>query len=83
MGIRPEHIHDEAVYLESMPESVTTANVEAIEMLGSETLLYLFIDEVSITARVNPRTTARTGDTIKLHLILIEFICLTRIQKKL
>jgi multiple sugar transport system ATP-binding protein len=66
MGIRPEHIHDEAVYLESMPESVTTANVEVIEMLGSETLLYLFIDEVSITARVNPRTTARTGDTIKV-----------------
>jgi len=66
MGIRPEDIHDEAVYIESMSESVADANVEVIEMLGSETLLYLFIDEVSITARVNPRTTARTGDTIKI-----------------
>lgn len=66
MGIRPEDIHDEAVYLESMPESVVNANVEVIEMLGSETLLYLFIEDISVTARVNPRTTARTGDTIKV-----------------
>jgi multiple sugar transport system ATP-binding protein len=66
MGIRPEHIHDEAVYIESMPESVTKANVEVIEMLGSETLLYLFVDEFSVTARVNPRTTARTGDVIEV-----------------
>ncbi|HOJ11446.1 MAG TPA: sn-glycerol-3-phosphate ABC transporter ATP-binding protein UgpC [Clostridiales bacterium] len=66
MGIRPEDVHDEAVYLESMPDSVATANVEVIEMLGSETLLYLFVEEYSITARVNPRTTARSGDTIKV-----------------
>ena len=66
MGIRPEHVHDEAVYLESMPESVANARVEVIEMLGSETLLYMFVEEFSITGRVNPRTTARAGDTIKV-----------------
>lgn len=66
MGIRPEDIHDEAVYVESMPESVIDAKVEVVEMLGSETLLYLFVDEISLTARVNPRTTARTGDIIRV-----------------
>lgn len=66
MGIRPEDLHDEAVYVESMPDSVIDAKVEVVEMLGSETLLYLYADDVSLTARVNPRTTARTGDIIKI-----------------
>jgi len=66
MGIRPEHIHDEEVYIQSLPDCVATANVEVVEMLGSETLLYLTIDDLNVTARVNPRTTARSGDTIKV-----------------
>lgn len=66
LGIRPEHVHDEAVYLESMSKSTADARVEVIEMLGSETLLYLFVEEFNLTARVNPRTTARAGDVIKI-----------------
>jgi multiple sugar transport system ATP-binding protein len=66
MGVRPENIRDEEVFLESMPDSIVEANVEVIEMLGSETLLYVYIDNVPVTARVNPRTRARSGDTIKL-----------------
>jgi len=66
MGIRPEHIHDEEVYIQSLPNCVADAYVEVVEMLGSETLLYLTIDELNVTARVNPRTTARSGDTIKV-----------------
>ena len=46
MGIRPENLHDEAVYLESMSDSVVTARVEVVEMLGSETLLYVIVDDV-------------------------------------
>lgn len=66
LGIRPEHIHDEEVYIESMPDCVAEAKVEVIEMLGSETLLYLTVDDINVTARVNPRTTARSGDVIKV-----------------
>jgi multiple sugar transport system ATP-binding protein len=66
MGIRPENVHDEPAYLESMADSVVTAKVEVVEMLGSETLLYVVVDEVDFTARVNPRTKVRPGDTIKL-----------------
>lgn len=66
MGIRPENLHDEAVYLESMSDSVVTARVEVVEMLGSETLLYVLVDDVDLIARVNPRTKAKVGDIIKI-----------------
>ena len=35
-------------------------------MLGPEVYLYFTIDQFDITARVNPRTTARPGDTVQL-----------------
>ncbi len=68
MGVRPEAIHDEAAYIESMPECVVDSEVEVIEMLGSETLLYMSIDgaTTNIIAKVNPRTKARSGDKIKV-----------------
>ncbi|TYQ15240.1 UNVERIFIED_CONTAM: multiple sugar transport system ATP-binding protein [Acetivibrio alkalicellulosi] len=66
MGIRPENLHDEAVFLESMSDSTVNARVEVVEMLGSETLLYVIIEDVDFVARVNPRTKAKVGDLIKL-----------------
>lgn len=66
MGIRPENIHDEAMFIESMPDSIVEAKIELVEMLGSETFLYMVIDDVNFTARVNPRTKAKAGDVIKV-----------------
>jgi multiple sugar transport system ATP-binding protein len=66
MGVRPESIHDEASFLESMPDCIVEARVEVVEMLGSETLLYGYIEDTAITARVNPRTKIRVGDVVKL-----------------
>jgi len=66
MGIRPENVHDEAMYLETLSDSIINAQVEVVEMLGSETLLYLVVDEIDFVARVNPRTKAKPGDTVKL-----------------
>lgn len=66
MGIRPESMHDEESFLESMPESVVNARVEVVEMLGSETLLHMFIEDIGCTARVDPRTKTRSGDIIKI-----------------
>jgi len=66
MGIRPENIRDEEIYLESMSENVVEGRVEVVEMLGSETLIYMVIDDFEFTARVNPRTKARPGDVIKV-----------------
>ena len=71
LGIRPEDIKDEEMFINSSPDSVISATVRVYELLGAEVFLYFDVDdEVSITARVNPRTTARPGDTIKLALDL-------------
>lgn len=66
LGIRPEDIHDEEIFIESNPGSVVDATVKVYELLGAEVYLYFNIDQFEVTARVNPRTTARPGDTIKV-----------------
>jgi multiple sugar transport system ATP-binding protein len=65
-GIRPENTHDEPEHLEKWPNAIVSAKVEVTEMLGSETYLYLVINGVNFTARVHPKTTTKTGDTIKI-----------------
>jgi multiple sugar transport system ATP-binding protein len=67
IGIRPEDIHDEEMFISSSPDSVIEATVRVYELLGAEVFLYFNVDEnVEITARVNPRTTARPDDTLKI-----------------
>ena len=65
-GIRPEDIHDEEQYLQQLSGSVIEATVDVIEMLGSETLLFMHMDDINLTARVNPRIKVKVGDVIKL-----------------
>jgi multiple sugar transport system ATP-binding protein len=66
VGVRPESLLDDEAILKTMPDSIVEARVEVVEMLGSETLLYLFIEENSCTARVGPKTKTRPGDIIKI-----------------
>ncbi|BCN32652.1 ABC transporter ATP-binding protein [Anaeromicropila herbilytica] len=66
LGIRPEDVHDEEMFISASPDSVLTALVKVYELLGSEVLLYCEIDDKEVTARVNPRTTVRPGDSIKV-----------------
>ena len=66
IGIRPEDIHDEELFINNFPESTFTTTVKVYELLGAEVLLYLELEQFDITARVNPRTTARPGDQIKI-----------------
>ena len=70
LGIRPEDVKDEELFLNSSPESVIEATVRVYELLGAEVFLYFDVDGFNITARVNPRTTARPGDTIKIAMDL-------------
>ena len=65
MGIRPEDIHDDEVMISSQPEAVIEAKIKLYELLGAEVFLYFDIAGKDCTARVNPRTTARIGDTVK------------------
>ena len=66
MGIRPECIHDEPMYLSSMPESVIETDVEVTELMGAEIYLYLVAEEQNMIARVSSRSKARAGDVIKV-----------------
>ena len=66
LGIRPEDIHDEQIFLNQSPDTIVEAEIKVYEMLGAEVFLYFTVDQYEITARVNPRTTARPGDTIKV-----------------
>ena len=66
LGIRPEDIHDEQIFLSQSPDTVVETEIKVYEMLGAEVYLYLEIEGQEVTARVNPRTTARPGDVIKV-----------------
>ena len=67
LGIRPDDIHDEQIFIESSPETVVEGYVDVIEKLGSETLLYLNIEgrEGYTIARVDPRTSIQLDTTVK------------------
>ena len=66
MGIRPEDVHDEPRYLEKFSHCKINADVEVTEMMGAETYLYLTVEGISMTARVEPTSTARPSDTIEI-----------------
>jgi multiple sugar transport system ATP-binding protein len=66
-GIRPEHVHDEPDFLAKVdPKTIITANVDVTELMGAEIYLYLNINGAPITARVDPASTAKPGDNIKV-----------------
>ncbi len=66
MGIRPEHIHDEEMYMTTMTDGIVKAKVEVTELMGAETYLYLNCEGHNLTARVDPASTARAGDEIEV-----------------
>ena len=65
-GIRPECIHDEPIYLETMKENVIDVNVDITELMGAEIYLYIAIGEQNAIAKVSSRSQARAGDTIQV-----------------
>ncbi|WP_411344631.1 ABC transporter ATP-binding protein [Paenibacillus sp. WLX1005] len=67
LGVRPEDIHEEPVFLEASPNSVFTAKVDVSENLGHETLLYLSgISSDTVIARVDGRSTTRDNATVTM-----------------
>ena len=67
MGIRPEDLYDEEDRV-AASDAVLEAKIEVYELLGAEVFLYFTYAGANMTARVNPRTEARTGDTVKFAL---------------
>ena len=67
-GIRPEDVYDSEMYIETSPQSVFTSTIKVYELLGAEVYLYFDLEEFPVTARVDSRTTARPGDTVRFAL---------------
>ena len=68
LGIRPENIHDEEMFLSAARTGIIEATVDVTEMLGAETYIYLTCQGIPLIARVSSRSTARPQDIIRLAL---------------
>ncbi len=68
MGIRPESIFEDEAHLTTMTGSVVDVDVELTEMMGAETYLYLKLGSSPVISRINRRSTAKAGDSIKVAL---------------
>ncbi|WP_274648525.1 ABC transporter ATP-binding protein [Paenibacillus humicola] len=69
IGIRPEDIHEEPVFLEASPNTIVSAHVEVAENLGHESLLYLAgLGKDNVIARVDGRSGTKEGANVKLAL---------------
>ncbi|MDI9260577.1 ABC transporter ATP-binding protein [Alicyclobacillus sendaiensis] len=66
LGVRPEDLHDEEVFMTTYPDSVLQMQVEVVEHMGSEVYLHTSIGPNTIVARVNPRHVYHVGSSVKL-----------------
>ena len=64
MGIRPEDVYDSEMFIETA-KCVFSSTIKVYELLGAEVFLYFDLGEFAMTARVDPRSNARPGDTVR------------------
>ncbi len=69
LGIRPEDLSDMSLLSENeRTGSSISALIDVVEHLGSELLVYMTVQGKQMVARVDPRSKASVGQTIKLHI---------------
>jgi multiple sugar transport system ATP-binding protein len=69
LGVRPEDLHEEPVFIEASPNSDVNATIEVSENLGHEMFLYLNgLGKDNVIARVDGRSGLRENQNIKLAL---------------
>ncbi len=66
MGVRPEAIHDDELFLSEFPNLKVKADVEIAELMGSEIYIYMVVEGNNIVAKVPPRSTYKPGDNISI-----------------
>lgn len=66
VGIRPEDLHDDEMFIANAAAGVIECDVEVTELMGHETYLYLALEGDPLIARVNARSTAKVGDTVRI-----------------
>jgi len=77
LGVRPEDIHQDQLFIANSPETVVSARIEVIEKLGAETQIYCELDhegkEASVIdnstqmiAKISSRAIVALNDVIEL-----------------
>ncbi|NWJ44564.1 MAG: sn-glycerol-3-phosphate ABC transporter ATP-binding protein UgpC [Chloroflexi bacterium] len=83
MGIRPEHISDQALSAQDSNE-FNTANVkvEVVEPMGSEVYVYLASGKHNFIARLDSRTRSRPNDDMKVVFELNQIHVFDKVTQK-
>ncbi len=68
VGIRPEDLHIEPIYMEQPTTGVIHADVDIAELMGSEIYLYINCGETKLIATVPARSHIKGGDVVQLAL---------------
>ena len=68
LGIRPEHLSDDAELIAENPNSIVKGNVEVIELMGAESYIYTRCGKDPLNVRVEGTTNLKIGEVAKLHL---------------
>ncbi len=66
LGIRPEDIHDEPLFLEASPETKIDVTIDVSELLGAESYLYSKVADQDFIARVDARSDVKGGQKLTL-----------------
>ena len=77
LGVRPEDIHQDALFIENSPETVVKARIEVIEKLGAETQIYcelnyegkessIIDNSTQMIAKISSRAIVALGDIVSL-----------------
>lgn len=66
LGIRPEELHDEQLFIDSNSDKKIKAYIEVAELMGAESYLYSRIGNQEFVARVDSRSDVKGGDTIEI-----------------
>ncbi|MEM1505102.1 sn-glycerol-3-phosphate ABC transporter ATP-binding protein UgpC [Domibacillus sp. 8LH] len=66
LGVRPEDIHDELIFLEASQQSAFEAKVAVSELLGAEIMVYSDIAGQNFVARLDSRLDIAAGEKLQL-----------------
>lgn len=66
LGVRPEDIHDEPLFIEASSGTKIAAHIDVAELTGAELMIYSSIDGQDYVARLDSRSNVRPGDKLEL-----------------
>ncbi|OCA84366.1 sugar ABC transporter ATP-binding protein [Bacillus sp. FJAT-27225] len=66
LGVRPEDIHDEPVFIDASAGSKITATVDVAELTGAETMVYSSLGGQDFVARLDSRSDIHPNDKLEL-----------------